>query len=87
MPAAKKEFRKRLINLLIIVYGMMEDKRYDYLFNKIDKYRKRMIDFPTAIRMGVKSSAAIIDQEFEDMMDNDSSTDGEDSKESMSVAY
>ena len=40
MSAAKKEFRKRLINHLIIIHGMQEDETYDYLFHKIDKYRE-----------------------------------------------
>ena len=80
MKKAKKTFRKELTKMLVISYGMKEDKIYQYLFNKIDKYIENEIDFPTAISMAINSSSAIIDQEFEkvieeEYIDSDSSDD------------
>ena len=50
---------------------------------------QKMIDFPTAIRMAVKSSATIIDKDFEEVMYNDSedsSANDEESTKDMLVA-
>ena len=89
MATAKKQFRKKLVNYLIIVYGLQDDATYGYLFNKIDKYRDKKIDFSTAISMAVKSSSALIDKDFEKVINDtavDSSTDNEESGEDMDVA-
>ena len=65
MNNAKKAFRKKLARHVNIVFGMQEDGKYQYLFDKLSKYRENDIDFPTAISMAVKASAAIIDKDFE----------------------
>ena len=81
MQQAKKAFRNKLKTYLNIVYGMQEDKRYDYLFQKIDRNMEKKIDFPVAIDMAVRSSAAIIDKDFENVISREMevSTDGEQS--------
>ena len=78
---SKKAFRNKLKRYLNIVYGMQEDKRYDYLFQKIDRNMEKKIDFPVAIDMAVRSSAAIIDKDFENVISREMevSTDGEQS--------
>ena len=82
MTESKKQFRKRLINYLIICHELRKDQTYDYLFNKIDKYIGEEIEYPTAIRMAVKASAEIIDKDFEEtvideLKDEDTSEDEE----------
>ena len=81
MNKAKKVFRKKLTKMLVILYGMKEDKLYQYLFNKIDKYIENEINFPTAISMAIKSSSAIIDQEFEDVIEEDIDSDSSDDEQ------
>ena len=70
MNNAKKAFRKKLIRYVNIVFGMLEDGKYKYLFDKITKYRENDIGFPTAISMAVKASAAIIDKDFENVIND-----------------
>ena len=78
---SKEAFRNKLKRYLNIVYGMQEDKRYDYLFHKIDRNMEKKIDFPVAIDMAVRSSAAIIDKDFENVISREMevSTDDEQS--------
>ena len=66
LEIAKKTFRKRLTNHLIILYGLQRDTKYDRLFEKIEKYMDKDLDLHTAISMAVKSSAQIIDDDFDD---------------------
>ena len=71
MNNAKKAFRKKLTRHVSIVFAMQEDGKYQYLFDKITKYRENDIDAPTAISMAVKASAAIIDKDFENVINDD----------------
>ena len=71
MNNAKKAFRKKLTRHVSIVFGMQEDGKYQYLFDKITKYRGSVIDAPTAISMAVKAFAAIIDKDFENVINDD----------------
>ena len=82
MNKAGKTFRKKLKRYFSIVIGMQEDEKYQYLFDKIIKYRENGIDFPTAISMTIKSSAAIIDKHFEDVI-NDEMEDSTDNEQDM----
>ena len=82
MNKAGKTFRKKLKRYFSIVIGMQEDEKYQYLFDKIIKYRENDIDFPTAISMAIKSSAAIIDKHFEDVI-NDEMEDSTDNEQDM----
>lgn len=81
MKASKKLFRKKLEHYLIIVQGLKQDNTYNYLFSKIVKYRKRNVNLHTAISMAIKSSTAIIDEDFEKVikciLDDSASNDEE----------
>ena len=66
LKIAKKLFRKRLTNYLIILYGLQRDTKYDRLFAKIEKYINRDLNLHTAISMAVKTSGQIIDDDFDD---------------------
>ena len=77
MTLAQKKFRNKIAKLLIIFYGMQEEKTYDYLFEKIEKLRKKGIAFPTAVSMAVKSSASIIDDNFDKVVNASNDSDEE----------
>ena len=89
MSAAKKQFRKNLIDYLVIPRGLQHEPAYQYLFDKVEKDIDKKIDFPTAISMAVKSASALIDKDFEYVINDandDSSTGDEESGEDMVVA-
>ena len=83
MEIAKKTFRKRLTNMLIICSGLRRDTKYKRLFQKIGKYLSNEVDLHTAISMAIKSSSEIIYEEFKEalnrLLHDDNSSSGEES--------
>ena len=83
LDSAKKTFRKRLTNMLIICSGLKRDMKYERLFAKIEKYLSKDVDLHSAIAMAVKSSAEIVYDDFTEsvnrLLNDDSPTDEESS--------
>ena len=93
MNIAKKRFKKRLINIMIISCGLQRDTKYKRLFTKVDKYLNEDVDLHLAIPMAIKSSSEIIYNDFHETLDRllndgntsmdvDSSSSGEESSSS-----
>ena len=64
-----QEWKSYAQAFLVISFGIKED---------IYLYIENQIDFPTVISMAVKSSAEIIDQDFEEVIDNDMNDSSDD---------
>ena len=84
MEIAKKTFRKRLTNMMIICSGLQRDTKYKRLFEKIEKYLSNEVDLHTAILMAIKSSSEIIYEDFHEtlnrLLNDDNSSSGEESE-------
>ena len=57
-----------MTNNLIILYNLQRNAKYDRSLAKIEMYTGKEMDLHTAISMAVKSSAQIIDDDFDDVI-------------------